>query len=264
VQPTEDELPPARDHKEPTSMTATAENLRELHQLHQRAKALRDRLTSGPKTVATRQAALTNRQAALEASRKSLQDAKVQLKKREHSLQSLQTKIDEWRVKLNQVKKNEEYKAIQNQLAIEKAAVEKIEGEILEDMMKIDEQTAAVANEDGETKAFANEVNAMKAQVDAQAATQKTQLDELEAAIVGAEAIIPEEFRDRYRRTVKQHGADAMAFVENGACSGCFVSVTPQMMNELINVTSLSFCKTCGRVLYLAEEEIENTRRTAR
>ncbi len=48
-------------------MTATAEHLRDLHQLHQRAKALRDRLTSGPKTLAARQAALANRQAALEA-----------------------------------------------------------------------------------------------------------------------------------------------------------------------------------------------------
>ena len=33
----------------------TAENLRDLHELHQRAKALRDRLSSGPKTLAVRQ-----------------------------------------------------------------------------------------------------------------------------------------------------------------------------------------------------------------
>ncbi len=32
-------------------MPATADNLRDLHLLHQRAKALRDRLTSGPKTA---------------------------------------------------------------------------------------------------------------------------------------------------------------------------------------------------------------------
>ena len=42
-------------------MPITASNLRELHQLHQRAKALRDRLTSGPKTLAARHAALAKR-----------------------------------------------------------------------------------------------------------------------------------------------------------------------------------------------------------
>ena len=88
-------------------------------------------------------------------------------------------------------------------------------------------------------------------------------LAELEAAIVDAEAIIPEEQRDRYRRTVKQRGADALAEVDGSACSGCFTTVTAQNMNELINGHNLLFCMTCGRILYLAEEDHPNTRRTA-
>src|SRR4051794_6558495 len=119
-------------------MPATADNLRELHLLHQRAKALRDRLTSGPKTVAARELALANRQAALEASKKALQDARVQLKKKEHTVQSINAKIDDLKVKLNAVKKNEEYKAIQNQIAIDRNAIEKIEGEMLDEMEKLD------------------------------------------------------------------------------------------------------------------------------
>ena len=112
-------------------MPATAENLRDLHQLHQRARALRDRLASGPKTLAARQAALANRQAELEQARKALQDSKVQLKKHEHSLQGIDTKIDDLKIKLNQVKKNEEYKALQNQIAHDNSAKAKIEEEML-------------------------------------------------------------------------------------------------------------------------------------
>ena len=52
--------------------------------------------------------------------------------------------------------------------------------------------------------------------------------------------------------------------VESNACSGCYVSVTAQTKNELINGEKLCFCTTCGRVLYLAEEDIPNTRRTVR
>ncbi len=63
--------------------------------------------------------------------KKALQDSKVQLKKHEHSLQSIETKIDDFKVKLNQVKKNEEYKALQNQIAHDNAAKSKIEEEIL-------------------------------------------------------------------------------------------------------------------------------------
>ena len=112
-------------------MSATAENLRDLHELHQRAKALRDRLSSGPKTLAVRQTTLATRMAQVEHERKALQDAKVQLKKQEHSLQGIETKIDDLKTKLNLVKKNDEYKALQNQIAHEAAAKSKVEEEIL-------------------------------------------------------------------------------------------------------------------------------------
>lgn len=244
-------------------MPATAENLRDLHALHQRAKALRDRMVSGPKTLATRQAVLASRQAALEEARKGLQDEKVQVKKREHSLQSHQAKSDDLKVKLNTVKKNEEYKAIQNQLAHDAKAAEKLETEIIEAMIRVDERSAAITALEADVKKTADEVAALEAQLQAQAAEQEAQLQELESAIAAAEAIIPADQRDQYRRNVKQRGADAFASVDvdNKACSGCFVSVTPQTINELINCTSLNFCKTCGRILYLAEEHTSTTKR---
>jgi predicted nucleic acid-binding Zn-ribbon protein len=248
-------------------MPATADNLRDLHTLHQRAKALRDRLSSGPKTVAARQAALANRQAALEAARKALQDARVQLKKKEHTVQSVNAKLDDLKVKLNQAKKNDEYRAIQNQIALDKNAIDKLEGEMLEEMDRVEEQARKVAGDEAEVKAFSAEVAALKGQIESQTDGQRAQLAELETAIVDAEAIIPEDVRERYRRTVKQHGADAMAPVEYdrkaqvAACTGCFVAVTTQALNELLNGEHLSFCKSCGRVLYLPEEDHPNTRR---
>src|SRR5262250_3120313 len=108
-------------------MAITAANLQELHRLHQRAKALRDRLTAGPRMLATRQAALANRHTAIEAARKAHQEVKLNVKKREHLLQGHQAKIDDLKVKLNQAKKNDEYKAIQNQMAHDQAAISKLE-----------------------------------------------------------------------------------------------------------------------------------------
>lgn len=242
-------------------MPATAHNLRDLHQLHERAKSLRDRLTSGPKTIAARDLALLNRQTALEASKKALQDAKVQLKKKEHTVQSINAKIDDLKVKLNAVKKNEEYKAIQNQIALDNNAIEKLETAMLDEMVTLDDLSKRLAADDADVKAFAVELAALKVQIDAQSGGQRQQLTELETAIVDAEEIIPIDVRERYRRTVKQLGPDAMAAVEYdrksklASCTGCFVSVTTHAVTELINGHQMSFCKSCGRVLYLTLEE---------
>ncbi|MGC8642437.1 MAG: zinc ribbon domain-containing protein, partial [Isosphaeraceae bacterium] len=214
-----------------------------------------DRLASAPRTLAARQTALAGRQTELEKSRKALQDAKVHLKKSEHALQSQQTKIDDFKIKLNQVKKNEEYKALQNQIAHDRSAMSKTEDEILLAYESIETQGAALAKLEAEIKTFAQEVANLQAEIESQAAVHQAQLQELEAAISDAEASIPEENRERYARTVRQYGADALAACEGGACLGCFTSVTPQMLNHLINRDQLVFCLSCGRLLYLGDIE---------
>jgi predicted nucleic acid-binding Zn-ribbon protein len=241
----------------------TAENLRDLHELHQRAKALRDRLASGPKTLAVRQTTLANRMAQVELERKALQDAKVQAKKQEHLLQGIETKIDDLKTKLNLVKKNDEYKALQNQIAHDTSAKSKVEEEILVSMQEVETRTAALVKLEGEAKRFSGEVVALQQQIDNEALSQKAQLEELETAIIHAEHTIPEQYRVQYRRIVARYGADALAICEDGSCHGCFTSLTPQMVNDLMNGEVLSFCLSCGRLLYLAEPVVVNTKRRA-
>ena len=43
-----------------------------------------------------------------------------------------------------------------------------------------------------------------------------------------------------------------------------YTSLTAQMINDLINGAGLQFCLSCGRLLYLPEPEIANTRRMRR
>ncbi len=245
-------------------MPTTAESLRDLHHLHQRARALRDRLSSGPKTLAARQAALSARQAELEVARKALQDAKMHVKKHEHSLKGIETKIDDLKVKLNLAKKNDEYKALQNQIAHDNTAKGKIEEDILLALDEVETKTAGLAQIEADVKRFADEVAALQQQIDQQSGEHKAQLREIETAITQAEAAIPENHRDHYRRIVARYGADAMAACEDGSCHGCYTSITPQMMNELINRETLTFCLSCGRLLYYIEPEVSRTKRTAR
>jgi predicted nucleic acid-binding Zn-ribbon protein len=245
-------------------MTATAEILRDLHLLHQRAKALRDRLTSAPKTLAARQAALANRRADVEKARKALHDAKLQMKKSEHALQAQQAKVDDLKSKLNQVKKNEEYKALQNQIAHDRTAISKLEDEILQGYDTIETLTVSLAKLEAEVKTFAEDVAALQQEIESQADAHKAQLQELETAIVEAEVSIPEDDRERYRRTVRQYGADALAACEDGACLGCFTAVTTQMLNHLINGDQLMFCMSCGRLLYRAEQDETTSKRKGR
>ncbi len=120
----------------------------------------------------------------------------MHLKKHEHSLQGVETKIDDLKIKLNLVKKNEEYKALQNQIAHDNATKAKLEEEILLALDAIETKTAELAKLEADVKRFAGEVTTLQKQIEDQAVAQKDQLRELETAITEAEIAIPEDFRD--------------------------------------------------------------------
>ncbi len=174
-------------------MTATAEILRDLHLLHQRAKALRDRLSSAPgRWPAARQPWPTARPRSKKPVRLFRMPRCIS-RRTNTSLQAQQTKIDDLKAKLNQVKKNEEYKALQNQIAHDKAAMSKTEDEILQNYEEVETQGAAVAKLEAEVKSFAQDVAALHAEIESQASSHKAQLEELEKAIIEAEVSIPED-----------------------------------------------------------------------
>jgi len=243
-------------------MTTTANSLREIHSLHQRAKAIRDRLAGVPKSVAARSGVVAKKQEAVDKAKKDLQQVKVNKATKESQRKSIHQKMDDYASKLLSVKKNDEYKAIQNEIAVLKSQVNKVDDDIIEFELELETREASVKALEAEMKKAQDELEAFKAQAESSRAGDEAKLAELSQAVAEAESIIPIELRDKYQRIIRQKGADALAIVEEGACTGCFMSVTSQMLNDLINCDTLVFCRTCGRVLYMAEEAEKLTKRS--
>ena len=243
-------------------MTTTANSLREIHSLHQRAKAIRDRLAGVPKAVAARGGMVAKKQEAVDKAKKDLQQVKVNKASKESQRKSIHQKMDDYASKLLSVKKNDEYKAIQNEIAVLKSQVNKVDDDIIEFELEIETREAAVKAVELELKKVQDDLAAFQKQAEDARPADEAKLAELSQAVAEAEAIIPVDLRDKYQRIIRQKGADALAIVEEGACTGCFMSVTSQMLNDLINCDTLVFCRSCGRVLYMAEEAEKLTKRS--
>ncbi|MBU2063647.1 MAG: hypothetical protein KKF93_04550, partial [Candidatus Omnitrophica bacterium] len=57
-----------------------------------------------------------------------------------------------------------------------------------------------------------------------------------------------------YERILENKGELAIVPVKNEACSGCFMAVRPQVLNEL-KLGKLLTCETCSRILYVTGDE---------
>lgn len=188
-----------------------------------------------------------------------------ELKEREKAVTSLQleqrncegeieqknTQIGKYEQQLFQVKKNEEYQALLNEIESLKKQVGVKEERIIALMIEIDEAKARLAEDkkriDAELKGIEKQCEAIDTElIEAQRArTQLEQEREPIAVQIDAGTL------SRYVkiRAAKKTGP-ALVPLNDQVCTGCNMVIPPQIANEVLAGTKLHSCFNCGRLLY--------------
>jgi hypothetical protein len=234
-------------------MSITAAALRELHRIHQQLADLRDRLERGPKQVRAREANVAQLEAKLAEARERAKQTQMMVDRKQLDLKAGEQKVVDLRVKLNAASSNREYQALLEQIAAAEMAGSVLQDEILEGLEKADQLAIAVKEADKNLAAGKQELNKARQAVEVSAATVRADLSRLEVELVQAERALPADVKADYQRIVRSKGAESLAAVEDGVCTGCGQQITLNMQNEL-KLSKLVFCKSCGRLLYLPGE----------
>jgi len=233
-------------------MSVTAAALRELHRIHQQLAELRDRLERGPKQVRAREANLAQLEARLAEARDKAKQTQMAVDRKQLDLKAGEQKVVDLRVKLNQANSNREYQAFLEQIAAAEMAGSVLSDEILEGMERVDQLNVGVKEAEKNLAAGKQELDKARQAVESSAAAIRSDLARLEAELATAENDLPGDMKADYQRVVRSKGADSLAAADDGVCTGCGQQITLNMQNEL-KLSKLVFCKSCGRLLYLAE-----------
>jgi predicted nucleic acid-binding Zn-ribbon protein len=169
-------------------------------------------------------------------------------KEKEALLAEKEQSIAKRSVELNSVKSNDVYKAIA--LEIEKAKADKsmIEDQILELLMKVDEETRSVKEFEAQAKDFESKIKSEIADIEKSAIDAKEQIKSIEQERQKHKSAIDSGILEQYER-LRQGGGQAISIVENNSCASCGVVLRPQMINQLQKGLEIIFCDGCSRIL---------------
>ena len=234
-------------------MTISAEALRELHRFHRQLTDLRNRLELGPKQIRASEANVSRANDQVNEAKNTLTKAKVTTDDKQLQLKQREDRITELNNKLNMANSNKEYQALKEQIAADEQANSVLSDEILESLEIIDGLTATQAQAQAELDKANDELNKTTGRVQEKQPMLESELRRVTAELKEAEAILPSDFKMDYERVSKARGEDALAQVEGEVCGHCFHMLSPQSMNELLMAKPV-FCKSCGSLLYLAED----------
>jgi predicted nucleic acid-binding Zn-ribbon protein len=234
-------------------MSVSASALRELHRLHRQLSELRSRLERGPRQIQATDAHVRKIQQDLDAAKENVKRTRITADQKELQLREREGRIVDIRRKLNSCSTNREYQAFLEQIAADEQANSVLSDEILELLDKINELQGVVEQVQGQKQKLELELAALRQRVNESRAALEMEVGRLTKDLAAAELQLPGDFRRDYQRLVNARGEEALAPLDGECCGGCYQTLTPQTINELI-LSKPVFCKSCGCILYLPEE----------
>jgi predicted nucleic acid-binding Zn-ribbon protein len=238
-------------------MNAQLRALVRLQELELRAAALRRELQSFPARRAAVERTTEQARSGLEQAQAAIVESHKKRRLLELDIEELREKIRRHRSQLYEVKTNEAYRALLQEIETAEQEVSRREDRLLEQMVAAEELDQKVAEARQKLAAAEKEAAEQRAQLDQQQAALERELAEVEAEAARVRSGLPEDLLDHYRRIASRHGGMAVAAVVDEACGLCRVRVRPHVMQLLRqpDQAELFHCESCTRILYLPEPE---------
>lgn len=226
--------------------------MRELHRLRKHAHDLRDQIERAPRSVEIQRAKVAREEKALKEAKDALLNQKKKNMDNELTLKSTHAEMVKKRAYLNAVADAKAYKALDTEIKAATGLYARLEEEILNGMAAVEEQSAKVPGMEAALAKLKDDFTAFQSTAGERVAAHRQLLEQALAKLKEVEATVPEDVRATYTKLTSVRDQDGLAAVQGKTCVGCATEITSQMQNDLRS-GRLVLCKSCGRILYLAE-----------
>jgi hypothetical protein len=233
-------------------MLPELEHLIRLQAIETSSAAARRRIADAPAEIAALDARLTAARDAVSAAKQALVDNKTARGLIDKDLASAQQRLSKYKEQLMAVKTNNEYHAMQHQIAAATADVAKIEEQILVNMLEADEGAARLKAAEASLKADEQSLAKERAAIQADVAEKQRILDESQKERATVVPQISRNHLDMFDRILKARQGIAVAEATGGMCSVCRVGLRPQVYNTVLRNAEIVQCDHCQRILFFA------------
>jgi predicted nucleic acid-binding Zn-ribbon protein len=234
-------------------MPGPAATLREIHRLRRHARDLQDRIEQAPRQLRAQQSRVSREEDALREGQETIKRLKVATHEKEVSLKAVRSQIKKYEQQLNEATAKKEYDSLKAEIAAAEGKVRKLEDEILEVMVEVEDRTARLPDLEKSVQQAKADLARFEGEMQERVGRLEQQRQQALAEIAAVEAALPPgDVRNQYERLIKARGEDALAAVQGNICTACYTEITAQQTQDL-RQGQFVVCKNCDRILYLPE-----------
>ncbi len=191
--------------------------------------------------------------AALGAIKSKAQHLEMDRKKLELDAGTRRESINRLKTQQYETRKNDEFRAMGNEIERYEKEIQSIEDQELELMDQAERLKGELAVEDKKASGARESIARQMADLEEKGKTLQGQLDQLTAERTEIAGKVEEELLSLFERLFASKGDAAVVALEHEVCTGCHMKVTTQTAHRVKNGKEIVSCEQCGRILYAAE-----------
>ena len=188
--------------------------------------------------------------AALGALKSKAQHLEMDRKTLELDAGTRRESINRLKTQQYETRKNDEFRAMGNEIERYEKEIQQIEDQELELMDQAEKMKLEVAAEDKKAASVRDSIARQLADLDEKGKTLEGRLSELTTERTELSSKVEEDLLERFERLFASKGDAAIVALEHEVCTGCHMKVTTQTAHRVKNGKEIVSCEQCGRILY--------------
>ncbi len=154
------------------------------------------------------------------------------------------------RMRMSRVKTDRELMALQREIDLGKESKALLEEEMMAVMESLERVAANLAEEEAALAELETDVAALIDAPRAEASELSQGLDGAKAEREELAQKIDGSLRGKYEKIFDRRGGTAVVEAKKGICTGCRMSLPPQLFNELQRYKEVRQCPSCHRIIF--------------
>lgn len=232
-------------------MLPEVEKLLTLQERDQRIRAFQLELAALPDERRLKEKQIADSAARLEAAKTQMKALEVERGKLQVEAQARRDQIAKYKTQQMQTRKNEEFTALNHEIAAAEKIITTIEDRELEIMEETESLRPAISEAERQHTEERRRLEAQLTELTKKAENIQARVDELIAGRPALTEGIDEDQLDQYTRLFKNKNGSALAELDHEVCSGCHMKATTQTTLEVKADKTIVHCPNCGRILHL-------------
>ena len=233
-------------------MLPELERLIKLQEIESRAAEAQRHIADAPAQIEALDAKLSAARETLAAAKQAVSDNQAARRTLDRDLSAAQQRLSKYKEQLMEVKTNEEYHAMQHQIAAAEGEVGRIEELVIINMVDADDVASRQKAAEAALKRDETQVAKERTAIETDVADKKKALEESSRDRGAVLPDISRGARELFDRVLKARQGIAVAPAVDGHCSICHVRLRPQVYNTIVQNEGIVQCDSCQRILYFA------------